>query len=119
MQTVLAGFEPFRGDSATALINKVTRGEYIMSRRFSPQVRNLIAKMLVVDPAKRITLDGIMADPWFRVGFDVGRLLERDRPDAALMAQRALQRAHERDLPEHRPDAPLPARPQVVASADS
>lgn len=41
-----------------------------MAKYFSTEVKDLISKMLVVDPSKRITLDEIIATPWFRVGWD-------------------------------------------------
>ncbi|CUG82099.1 serine-threonine protein kinase, putative [Bodo saltans] len=67
---MLAGFLPFDDPNMNALFNKIERGEYRMARHFSDQAKDLIAKMMTVDPTKRITIQGIVDHPWFQVGFD-------------------------------------------------
>eukprot|EP00993_Chasmostoma_nieuportense_P000442 NODE_1408_length_1516_cov_251.371490_g1333_i0.p1 GENE.NODE_1408_length_1516_cov_251.371490_g1333_i0~~NODE_1408_length_1516_cov_251.371490_g1333_i0.p1 ORF type:complete len:442 (+),score=97.45 NODE_1408_length_1516_cov_251.371490_g1333_i0:65-1390(+) len=67
---MLAGYLPFDDPNMNALFNKIERGEYRMAKYFSPEVKDLICKMLVVDPAKRVTLDEVIAHSWFRVGLD-------------------------------------------------
>jgi serine/threonine protein kinase len=67
---MLAGYLPFDDGNMNALFNKIERGEYRMARHFSEQAKDLISKMLTVDPAKRYTLDDIVAHPWFMQGFD-------------------------------------------------
>lgn len=71
---MLAGFLPFDDPNMNALFNKIERGEYRMARHFSDQAKDLIAKMMTVDPAKRITIQGIVDHPWFQVGFDAKTL---------------------------------------------
>lgn len=67
---MLAGFLPFDDPNMNALFNKIERGEYRMARHFSDQAKDLIAKMMTVDPVKRLTIQGIIDHPWFQVGFD-------------------------------------------------
>lgn len=67
---MLAGYLPFDDPNMNALFNKIERGEYRMAKYFSPEVKDLISKMLVVEPDKRYTLDDVIAHPWFRVGWD-------------------------------------------------
>jgi len=67
---MLAGYLPFDDPNTNALFNKIERGEYRMSRHFSEEAKDLISKMLVVDPKQRITLDGVIAHPWFQKNWD-------------------------------------------------
>eukprot|EP00906_Rhabdomonas_costata_P019084 RCo027788 len=86
---MLAGHQPFNDSSIKALFVKIQRGDYRMAQHFSPEVKELIAQILVVDPAKRITLDGIIATPWFRMGWDDAKFQDmkascaRIRPSSA------------------------------------
>jgi serine/threonine protein kinase len=73
---MLAGYLPFDDPNMNALFNKIERGDFRMAKYFSNEAKDLIAKMLVVDPAKRINLDGIIATPWFRVGWDDAKFQE-------------------------------------------
>jgi len=67
---MLAGYLPFDDPNMNALFNKIERGEYRMAKYFSAEAKDLISKLLVVDPSKRLTLDEIIAHPWFRVNWD-------------------------------------------------
>eukprot|EP00758_Cryptobia_borreli_P003114 Tbor_TRINITY_DN3537_c0_g1::TRINITY_DN3537_c0_g1_i2::g.2901::m.2901 len=67
---MLAGYLPFDDQNMNALFNKIERGEYRMARHFSDSAKDIIGKMLTVDPAKRITVQGIIEHPWFKVGFE-------------------------------------------------
>lgn len=70
LYVMLSGHQAFDDKSLKALFNKIERGQYQMSRYFSDGARNLIGKILIVDPTKRYTINDILNDPWFRVGFD-------------------------------------------------
>jgi len=50
------------------LFNKIERGEYRMARHFTDPVKDIIGKMLQIEPDKRITLEigTIGSHPWFR-----------------------------------------------------
>jgi hypothetical protein len=67
---MLAGYLPFDDPNMNALFNKIERGEFRMSRSFSEPVRDLISRMLVVDPVKRISVEDIIRHPWFQVDFN-------------------------------------------------
>ena len=41
-------------------------GTYVMPRSISPELKDLIARMFVVDTSKRITMDRIKTHPWVR-----------------------------------------------------
>lgn len=74
LYVMLAGRLPFEDRNMNALLAKIERGEYQMIRHISNGAKNLIARMMVVDPRCRITIEGIIADPWFQVGWDPSML---------------------------------------------
>eukprot|EP00906_Rhabdomonas_costata_P018734 RCo027317 len=67
---LLAGYLPFEDPTTNGLFLKIERGEYRMSRQFTPAAKELIAKFLVVDPANRITMAQVFREPWFLVDVD-------------------------------------------------
>jgi serine/threonine protein kinase len=76
---MLAGYLPFDDPNMNALFNRIERGEYRMAKYFSPEAKDLISKLLVVDPAKRLTLEQIMEHGWFKVGWDEKKIAELRR----------------------------------------
>eukprot|EP00755_Sulcionema_specki_P017897 Sspe_Gene.65520::Locus_38779_Transcript_1_2_Confidence_0.667_Length_1498::g.65520::m.65520 len=72
---MLAGYLPFDDQNMNALFNKIERGEYRMARHFTEPVKDLISRMLQVDPEKRIDMKGIIAHRWFQEGgFDQSKV---------------------------------------------
>lgn len=65
LYVLLAGFLPFDEPHMSALFRKIQKAEFTYPSWFSPQVRHLIDRLLVADPAKRASLTDIEADPWF------------------------------------------------------
>ena len=66
LYALLAGYLPFDDVNVRNLLNKVKRGYYQMPQ-FSPPVKDLISRMLTLDPASRITIAQIKAHPCFRM----------------------------------------------------
>lgn len=66
---LVAGFLPFQEENVMRMYRKVFKGEYEFPPWFNPEVRRLVAKLLVVDPNKRLSIQGIMRQAWFRKGF--------------------------------------------------
>jgi BR serine/threonine kinase len=83
LYALLAGCLPFDDPSVRNLLSKVKRGRFVMPA-FSPDVQDLVAKMLVVDPAKRITVDGIKCHPAIRCGLPRPYALPTPIPLVAL-----------------------------------
>ena len=67
---MLAGYLPFDDPNQNALFNKIERGDFRMSRNFTEGAKDLIAKLIVVDPTKRLGLEQVMSHPWFLVDAD-------------------------------------------------
>nr|AML79213.1 putative LOV domain-containing protein [Volvox aureus] len=61
----LCGALPFKGSSHTALFKAIQRGSFDpLPSHISSECKDLVRRMLVVDPQTRITMDEIMRHPW-------------------------------------------------------
>lgn len=60
---LLTGHLPFNDDSIKKLLLKVQSGKYQMPQNLSKEARDLISKILVVSPAKRLTTEEILRHP--------------------------------------------------------
>ncbi|KAG9152407.1 hypothetical protein Leryth_015813 [Lithospermum erythrorhizon] len=69
LYVLLAGFLPFQDENMMKMYRKIFKAEYEFPPWFSPDAKRLISKLLVVDPAKRISISGIMRSPWFLKSF--------------------------------------------------
>lgn len=67
LYTILTGYLPFDDTSTCALFNKIRTAKYILPNYLSPEVKDLIQRMLNPDPIARITVEQIKAHPWYNV----------------------------------------------------
>lgn len=60
------GYPPFNGQEQDAIFRRIVRGKYRFSKevQLSSEVKDLIKKLLVKDPFKRLTVDEALAHPW-------------------------------------------------------
>ncbi|CAN0305466.1 unnamed protein product, partial [Laminaria digitata] len=65
LYALLCGSLPFDDESIPALFKKIKAGMYSLPSHLSQLARDLIPRMLVVDPMKRITIPEIRRHPWF------------------------------------------------------
>lgn len=70
---LVAGYLPFNDPNLMAMYKKIYKGEYRCPRWMSPDLRRLLSRLLDTDPATRITVDGILHDPWFKKGLDADK----------------------------------------------
>jgi len=61
---MLCGRLPFDENNIKELYRKITFGEYVIPSRLSAEAKDLLTKILEVDPDKRITLNQIKKHPW-------------------------------------------------------
>lgn len=66
---LLAGVLPFRADNAIKLYRKIFRAEFEFPPWFSSEAMEMVSKILVVDPEKRVSMVELMHNPWFQIGF--------------------------------------------------
>ncbi|XP_056175085.1 SNF1-related protein kinase catalytic subunit alpha KIN10-like [Syzygium oleosum] len=65
LYVLLCGALPFDDESLPNLYNKVKSGVYTFPSHLTSGARDLIERMIVVDPLKRITIPEIRQHPWF------------------------------------------------------
>ncbi|TDL23777.1 Pkinase-domain-containing protein [Rickenella mellea] len=65
LYALLAGRLPFDDQNLHVLLEKVKVGRFVSPDDIDPAAHDLITKMLVKDVSKRITMEGILAHPWF------------------------------------------------------
>lgn len=64
-----AGYFPFHGKTTEILYKKIRSASYKCPIWFSAPLQDLLSKIFVVDPTKRITVGGIKKHPWFLVNY--------------------------------------------------
>ncbi|SLM33572.1 pkinase-domain-containing protein [Lasallia pustulata] len=68
LYVLLCGRLPFDDEFIPALFKKISTGSYHVPSYLSSGARNIIHKMLKVNPVQRITVQEIRQDPWFNEG---------------------------------------------------
>lgn len=66
LYALLCGTFPFDHSSIPFLFKIINAGVYTLPNHLSALARDLIARMLVVDPVKRITIHDIRMHPWYQ-----------------------------------------------------
>ena len=74
MYEMLTGTVPFGGSTWQNIGEHVLRGKYYMPDYLSVDCKNLLRKILVLDPNQRVTIDGIMKDTWVNAGLEKQQL---------------------------------------------
>ncbi|XP_020522501.1 SNF1-related protein kinase catalytic subunit alpha KIN10 isoform X3 [Amborella trichopoda] len=65
LYTLLCGSLPFDDENTAILYKKIKAGEYTIPSHLSSEAKNLIQRMLEVEPLRRITIPEILCHPWF------------------------------------------------------
>jgi 5'-AMP-activated protein kinase catalytic alpha subunit len=66
LYALLSGSLPFDDESIPNLFKKIKSGMYSLPAHLSQLAKNLIPRLLEVDPMKRITIPEIRMHPWFQ-----------------------------------------------------
>lgn len=80
LYALLCGTLPFDDENIPNLFKKIKSGVYTLPSHLSPLARDLIPRMLIVDPLKRITIPEIRQHQWFKI--HLPRYLAVPPPDA-------------------------------------
>ena len=64
LYSMVYGTVPFKGSDMKGLHKQILKGEYSLPDSVSAQVRDLITRILSVDPSKRATTAEILTHPW-------------------------------------------------------
>ena len=65
LYAMVYGAVPFRAGTISDLHKNIINGTYVLKNEVSEEVRDLLSKMLEVDPNKRLTIPQILCHPWF------------------------------------------------------
>ncbi|XP_033250414.1 serine/threonine-protein kinase MARK2 isoform X5 [Drosophila miranda] len=84
LYTLVSGSLPFDGSTLRELRERVLRGKYRIPFYMSTDCENLLRKFLVLNPAKRASLETIMGDKWMNMGFEDDELKPYIEPKADL-----------------------------------
>lgn len=86
LYALLCGTLPFDDENIPNLFKKIKGGIYTLPSHLSALARDLIPRMLVVDPIKRMTIPQIRQHPWFTA--HLPRYLAVPPPDSAHQARK-------------------------------
>ncbi|KAM7268382.1 hypothetical protein ACFE04_010548 [Oxalis oulophora] len=86
LYALLCGTLPFDDENIPNLFKKIKGGIYTLPSHLSQGARDLIPRMLVVDPMKRITIPEIRQHPWFQL--HLPRYLAVPPPDTMQQAKK-------------------------------
>ncbi|CAL9149786.1 unnamed protein product [Musa hybrid cultivar] len=86
LYALLCGTLPFDDENIPNLFKKIKGGIYTLPSHLSALARDLIPRMLIVDPMKRITIREIREHPWFQTRLP--RYLAVPPPDTIMQAKK-------------------------------
>ncbi|CAM1309911.1 MARK1 (predicted) [Pycnogonum litorale] len=81
LYTLVSGSLPFDGQNLKELRERVLRGKYRIPFYMSTDCENLLKKFLVLNPAKRASLETIMKDRWMNVCYEDDELKPYIEPE--------------------------------------
>ncbi|XP_046723425.1 MAP/microtubule affinity-regulating kinase 3a isoform X2 [Silurus meridionalis] len=84
LYTLVSGSLPFDGQNLKELRERVLRGKYRIPFYMSTDCENLLKRFLVLNPAKRGTLEQIMKDRWINSGSEEDELKPYIEPEADI-----------------------------------
>ncbi|XP_058837261.1 serine/threonine-protein kinase MARK1-like isoform X4 [Topomyia yanbarensis] len=91
LYTLVSGSLPFDGATLRELRERVLRGKYRIPFYMSTDCENLLKKFLVLNPAKRASLESIMKDKWMNMGYDEDELIPYVEPKPDLKDQKRIE----------------------------
>ncbi|XP_071835082.1 MAP/microtubule affinity-regulating kinase 3-like isoform X3 [Apostichopus japonicus] len=91
LYTLVSGSLPFDGQNLKELRERVLRGKYRIPFYMSTDCENLLKRFLMLNPAKRSTLEGIMKDKWMNVGYEDSELKPYKEPEPDLSDERRIE----------------------------
>ncbi|KAF4090299.1 hypothetical protein AMELA_G00050250 [Ameiurus melas] len=84
LYTLVSGSLPFDGQNLKELRERVLRGKYRIPFYMSTDCENLLKRFLVLNPAKRGTLEQIMKDRWINSGSEEDELKPYTEPEVDI-----------------------------------
>jgi len=91
LYTLVSGSLPFDGANLKELRERVLRGKYRIPFYMSTDCENLLKKFLVLNPAKRASLEVIMKDKWMNINYEDDELKPYVEPPQDLSDLRRIE----------------------------
>ncbi|XP_065153325.1 MAP/microtubule affinity-regulating kinase 3a isoform X5 [Paramisgurnus dabryanus] len=90
LYTLVSGSLPFDGQNLKELRERVLRGKYRIPFYMSTDCENLLKRFLVLNPAKRGTLEQIMKERWINAGYEDDELKPFTQPETDISDQKRI-----------------------------
>ncbi|WRX26918.1 Protein kinase domain - like 10 [Theobroma cacao] len=116
---LLTGYLPFQAENVMKMYRKVFKAEYEFPPWISNDARRLISKLLVADPEKRITIPGIMRNPWFRKGFTKPVAVSTEESSAEIGDKRDIESSGELEMATTKSSPPFYNAFELISSMSS
>ena len=78
LYAMICGYLPFDDDDNDILYDKICKGKFEIPNHVSEKAKDLLNKILVTDPKKRLTINQIKKHPWFSLYNNKGKLMISD-----------------------------------------
>ncbi|XP_013782358.1 MAP/microtubule affinity-regulating kinase 3-like isoform X2 [Limulus polyphemus] len=91
LYTLVSGSLPFDGANLKELRERVLRGKYRIPFYMSTDCENLLKKFLVLNPAKRASLETVMKDKWMNIGYEDEELKPYTEPEFDMKDGRRIE----------------------------
>ncbi|KPJ17560.1 Serine/threonine-protein kinase MARK2 [Papilio machaon] len=105
LYTLVSGSLPFDGSTLRELRERVLRGKYRIPFYMSTDCENLLKKFLVLNPAKRASLENIMRDKWMNTGYEDDELRPYVEPQQDFKDHKRIDKNQETDIGYFFPDS--------------
>lgn len=93
---LLAGFLPFYDENTKVLYRMIQRDDVKFPRKFPPDAKDLVLRLLHKVPEKRYTLSEVKKHPWFAVDYDGDDAVPRSATGTSPPVSRRRRRGHSR-----------------------
>ena len=95
LYVILSGCSPFSADEEEAILQLVNEGKYEFHESewsdVSDSAKDLISKLLVVDPTQRLNMEGMLEHEWLKEAVANGRALVAQATESRKAAKAAQQ----------------------------
>lgn len=93
---LLAGFLPFYDENTKVLYRMIQNDDVKFPRRFPPDAKDLVLRLLHKEPDKRINLADVKKHPWFVIDYQGDDTIVRGPPVPSPPTTRRKRRGHSR-----------------------
>lgn len=94
---LLAGFLPFYDENTKVLYRMIQRDDVKFPRKFPPDAKDLVLRLLHKEPEKRYTLGEVKKHPWFAIDYEGDDAVPKSTASGASPpASRRRRRGHSR-----------------------